>query len=125
MRPKRVRGEHQRQQDAQFRQRKKQERQQLLETQKQLETQLAKLRQTNFSNTSCTGSPLQKKRKSVSSCAVWQSKAEAMKQQRLEAEVLNMTPKRALAKEQQVAKSLQIKMNKRPFMPVKYFRTSS
>ncbi|KAL3670595.1 hypothetical protein V7S43_003787 [Phytophthora oleae] len=113
-RPKRVRGERQRQQDVKFRQRKKQERQQLLATAQQLETQLAKLRQTDAT---CTGSPLHKKRKSFSPCAVWQSKAEAMKQQRFEAELLNMTLRRALAKEQQVARSLQTTTNKRSFIP--------
>ncbi|KAG6966185.1 hypothetical protein JG687_00004994 [Phytophthora cactorum] len=52
----------------------------------------------------------------------WQAKAEAMKQQRLEAELLNMTLRRTLAKEQKVAKSLRTIMDKRPFMPrsVKY-----
>ncbi|KAG2984382.1 hypothetical protein PC118_g8895 [Phytophthora cactorum] len=50
------------------------------------------------------------------------AKAEAMKQQRLEAELLNMTLRRTLAKEQKVAKSLRTIMDKRPFMPrsVKY-----
>ncbi|KAG3221750.1 hypothetical protein PC129_g7515 [Phytophthora cactorum] len=45
-----------------------------------------------------------------------------MKQQRLEAELLNMTLRRTLAKEQKVAKSLRTIMDKRPFMPrsVKY-----
>lgn len=112
-RPKRVRGERQRQQDVEFRQRKKQERQQLLETAQQLETQLTKLQQA----TSWPGSPLHNKRKGFS----WQSKAETIKQQRVEAELLNMTLRRALAKEQQVAKSLQMKMNKRPFMPLEHF----
>ncbi|KAG3157955.1 hypothetical protein PI126_g8055 [Phytophthora idaei] len=70
--------------------------------------------------------PLHKKRNCFSSCTAvendWQSKAEAMKQQRLEAELLNMTLRRTLAKEQKVAKSLRTIMDKRPFMPrsVKY-----
>ncbi|ETI41919.1 hypothetical protein F441_12851 [Phytophthora nicotianae CJ01A1] len=132
-RPKRVRGERQRLQDARWRQSKKQERQQLEETAQQLETQLEQLQQSQnpvhfdigkmsplLAGKTAT-SPQHKKRKSYFPCTAvgngWQAKAESMKQQRVEAELLNTTLRRALVKEQKVAKSLKAIMNKRPYIP--------
>ncbi|EGZ08581.1 hypothetical protein PHYSODRAFT_339037 [Phytophthora sojae] len=63
-RPKRVRGERQRLQDAQWRQRKKNERQQLKDTALQQEAQLAQLRQDSNAYVSPAASPVAKRRKS-------------------------------------------------------------
>ncbi|KAH7459599.1 uncharacterized protein KRP23_15158 [Phytophthora ramorum] len=114
MTKKRVRGERQRLQDVQWRQRKKQERQQLKDMAQQLETQLSQLQQDK-ERRSPPASPSSIKQNKIRE--FWQKRAETRNQEQVEAELLNLTLRRAVAYELRVAKSLRTTMQRRPHMP--------